>query len=126
MKQILLVISPNRHSTEALHWSMHKAKETGRTVRIGYVINGSGDHTGSPLLEAVERQCRTFQAPFETVKREGDYLKICQELGAEADVDTLVFIEKGSSFLKKWFYEPEIKKILGNLSCEVKAYPADN
>lgn len=123
MKSILLVITPERQSTEALHWCLHKVKETGLSLKVTYVVeeNGCRD-TAKKKLEEIERQCRTFQVPFETSLHEGAYLDACGELASKNGVDILVVTEKKGPFYKQWFLDSEASQIQQLISCEIRVY----
>lgn len=120
---ILLIFTPDRQSTEALHWCLHKAKETGRLIKVAYVLEeGCCRETAKKKLEEIERQCRTFQVPFETLICEGDYGKACQDLAGKNDIDILVVTEKKKPFFSKWFGGSEARRIASLVPCEIKVY----
>ncbi len=123
MQFILLMISAERQSTEALHWALHKAKETGRTVRIAYALENRAELSAAKKkLEEIERQCRTFQAPFEILIHEGAYFDALRELASKKEIDILVATEKKKPFFKKWFKDSEAQQIAGLVPCEIKMY----
>lgn len=120
---ILLIFTPDRQSTEAFHWCLHKVKETGRTVKVVYVLEKAGSQDMvKKKLEEIERQCRTFQVPFETSIYEGDYFDACRELSSKKDIDILVVTEKKKPFFSKWFVGSEAQRIAGLVPCEIKVY----
>ena len=151
-KKILLVMTPGRQSTEALHFALHKAKEAKGTLKVAYIIDREmtqdlqnnlaeigfiGDRPGEELsdalnkeyhargkkvLEEVEKQARTFKVPVESELKEGSYLEICGELCRKEDASLLVITEKKDSFLKKVFEGSEAKKLKDRISCEIKVY----
>ncbi|MBI4412561.1 MAG: universal stress protein [Deltaproteobacteria bacterium] len=152
MKKILLIITPGRQSTEALHYALHKAKETKGTLKVVYIIDREmtqdlqnnlaeigfiGDRPGEELsdalnkeyhargkkvLEEVEKQARTFQVPVESELKTGSYLDICEEEVRKETPTLLVATEKKDSFLKKVFEGSETKRLKDRVSCELKVY----
>lgn len=122
MKFILLVITPERESTEALHWTLHKAKETGRRVRIVYLAGNSYQESAKKKLNEVEKQCRTFQVPFEAALDDGPYFEKVEKLANKNDVDILVITEKKKPFFKRWFQNSEAGRIQNFISCEIRIY----
>lgn len=125
-KIILLVIAPDRQSTEGFHWCLHTAAQSKRKIRVAYVHPKSQSADSiKKTIDEIERQCRTFQVSFETLSREGNYLSVSEELSKKEDVDILVLVEKPRSFLGKWFAESEFKKMAPRILCEIKTYLAD-
>lgn len=129
VKKVLLVITHNRQSTEALHFALHKAKETKGTLCVIYIIDAEiiGEDTqrelhGKKVLEEVEKQARTFQVPVESALKTGSYWDICSELSHGEDVALLVLTQKKVSFLKKVFETSETNKLKDRVSCEIKIY----
>lgn len=153
-KKILLMITPGRQSTEALHFALHKAKDIKGTLKVLYVIDNEmtqdlqnnlaeigfiGDKPGEELsdalnkeylargkkvLEEVEKQARTFQVPVEAELKTGSYLDICEEEVRKETPALLVATEKKDSFLKKVFEGTEAKRLKDRVSCEIKIYPS--
>lgn len=124
---VLLVVASGRHSTEAFHFALHKAKETGRQLKIVYVVEspeGDGKEPQRALSE-IDKQCRSFQIPFESTLREGAYLKVCEEIVLQEGADLLVITEKKEGFLKKWVEGSDLSGLKDRLPCEIKAYPAE-
>lgn len=129
VKKVFLVVAPGRQSTEALHFALHKAKETKGTLRVIYIIDAEiiGEDTqrelhGKKVLEEVEKQARTFQVPVESGLKTGDYVDICLELSHGKDVGILILTQKKTSFLKKVFETSETNKLKDRVSCEIKIY----
>lgn len=122
MTFILLVMTPERESTEALHWSLHKAKETGRRVRIIYLVQNGDREPARKKLEEIEKQCRTFQVPFEAALDDGSYFEKVEKLANKNDVDILVITEKKKSFFGRWFAGSEARRIASLVPCEIKVY----
>jgi len=152
MKQVLLIMTPGRQSTEALHWCLHHVKEKNKTLKVIYVVDEGmtlqleesiaetgfiGDKPGEELkesldkeyfergkkiLEQVEKQARTFQAPCKTELKRGSYLDICEKEAGEELVDILVVTEKKEGFFKKLFEGTESHQLKGRVCCEIKVY----
>jgi len=152
MTKILHIITPGRQSTEALHWSLHKAKESKRMLKVVYIIDQdtanevqknladvgfTGDKQGVELtnalnkefrergkkvIEEVEKQCRTFGVSFEVDIKTGNYLEVCESLAKDKIVEIIVVTERKGSFIKKIFEGSELKKLREVVSCEIKAY----
>lgn len=155
MKTILLIITPGRQSTEALHWCLHKAKELQHNLKVIYAVDNEmtneieqsiadtgfiGEKPGEELktalekefyergksvLTEIERQGVTFQCPLKTELKTGSYFEICEQEANKEEVDLLVVLEKKVSFLKKIFKGPELDDLRERISCEVKVYQAD-
>ncbi|HBF12681.1 MAG TPA: hypothetical protein DDW49_04720 [Deltaproteobacteria bacterium] len=127
MKYILFAITADRFSTEGFHWCLHTAKEKNKVVKAVYVASQTNatdyDH-GKKMLEEVEKQCRTFQAPFEVQLEKGAYFQLCQDLASQPDVDILVVTEKKRSWLSKIFGSRESDQLRGKISSELKIYPS--
>ncbi len=150
--KILLIVSQDRHSTEALHWALHTCKESGRSLKVVYIIDCDttnemqeslasgglvGDRPGLDLSVALnkeyaeraktvitemEKQCRTFPTPCETKIIEGPYLDLLEKEAALPEVDILVITEKKKSFFKNIFEGGESKDVAARINCELKVY----
>lgn len=151
-RKVLLIVSQNRQSTEGFHWALHTCKESERSLKMVYVVDCEttdtiqeslaasgtvGDKPGADLSQALnkeyaeraktvisemEKQCRTFQVPFESKITEGNYLEqVAQEAG-DAEVDLLVVTEKKKSFFARLFEGSESKNIAARINCELKVY----
>ncbi len=121
MKFILYIITPARQSTEGFHWALHKCKEGNKTLRFVFVKE-NGQDADSKIIDEVEKQCRTFQAPFETRQEAGSYADVCKKMAADPDVDLLVVVTEKRNFLKKLFGNSDIQQISQSVSCEMKVY----
>lgn len=118
-KNIVYVVAEGRYSAEALHWSLHTAKESHYSLIVAYVGEGSAAQT---KLQEIEKQCRTFQVPVQTQIEKGSYLEVCERLGQIAAHEILVVIEKREPFLKNLFTGSEIASLKGRIGCELKIY----
>lgn len=155
MKKIVFLTSPNRQSTEALHWCLHKAKEGERSIRALYVMDQKctqdledqladsghlGKQTNSEVKEALmhqyedqaklfveesEKQGRTFQIKVDSEIVYGSYIQKAIEEGRREDVDILVCVTKNKNFIRKFFEGEDLEAIRDKISCEVKIYKAD-
>lgn len=121
-RTLLLIVTPERKSTESFHWCLHTAKETKRFLRVVSILEASANDRDQKLLAEIERQCRTFQVPFEAKILSGDYFELCRELANQKDVDILVVTEKKRSLLKKLFGDSEVKRLREQVFCEIKTY----
>lgn len=120
--KILLIITPERQSTEALHWCLHKAKQADKSIEIVCVIDKEFHEKVKGVIEEVEKQCRSFNVSYETDIKLGNYLEVCESLAREKKVDVMVVTEKKPPILKKIFECSEVKKLRERVSCEIKVY----
>lgn len=118
-KNIVYVVAEGRYSAEALHWSLHTAKESHYALIVAYVGEDSAAQT---KLQEIEKQCRTFQVPVQTQIEKGSYLAACERLGQIAAHEILVVVEKREAFLKNLFTGSEIASLKGRIGCELKVY----
>lgn len=122
-KKILMIVAPGRQSTEGFHWCLHTCKESGRVLRTVFINDGTlGDDAVKKIIDETERQCRTFQVPFETSVVSGNYEDEVIKQAGEAETDILVVTEKKKNFFTRFFGLGELKAIATKINCEFKIY----
>lgn len=120
-KVVVLAVSKERKSQEAMHWAFHHAKETRKKVRAVYVTN-QDESDGKKYLEDFEKQARTFQIGYDTRLMAGEYFTVCENLSKEAETSVIVLLEKKKGFFKKLFEGSELDGLQTRLGCEMKVY----
>lgn len=120
--KILLVITPDKQSTEALHWCLHKAKQSGGSIKIICVISKESQEEVKEIIEEIEKQCRAFNVKYEASVKFGNYLEMCESASGEKGVEVMVITEKKVPFFRKIFEGSEANKLRRKVSCEIKVY----
>jgi nucleotide-binding universal stress UspA family protein len=124
MNSLILLISLKRQSLEALHWSLHTAKQTNRKLGIIYVMEKRAEAplAGEKLLEEFEKQARLFGVAANAELKQGMYKEVSLNLTKRQDVDLLVLVEDKKSFFKRILGRDEGSWLRNIKDCEVKVY----
>lgn len=122
--KILLVITPDKQSTEALHWCLHKAKQSGGSIKIICVISKESQEEVKEIIEEIEKQCRAFNVKYEASVKFGNYLEVCETAADEKEVKIMVVTERKAPFFRRIFEGSEGGKLRKKVSCEIKVYPS--
>lgn len=150
--ELLIVLSPERKSGEAMQFSVAYAREKNLSLNVVYVVEESitkavekemseigfiGDKPGSEVTTALIREyeargqkillafkdlAQKFGLAVKTEIRAGFYIQLCEELAAQSLVSEIIFITRKKGFMDKLFGVDEVKQFKNVVGKPVHSY----
>ncbi|EKD41324.1 MAG: hypothetical protein ACD_73C00768G0003 [uncultured bacterium] len=150
--ELLIVLSPERKSREAMQFSIAHAKEKNLSIKAVYVVEESitkavekemaetgfiGDKPGSEVTTALNKDHKTrgekiladfkqlalkFGLAVKTEIKAGFYARVCEELANASLVSEIIFISRKRGFIDKLFGVDEVKQFKSAIDKPVHSY----